>query len=103
MSSRPIQAIHLKRWTSLATGIGGEAHQCHRHGEADQQHRGMLARRGSDGEDVVEAHRQIGKRDLDRGLEEGLASLRALDRRGVTPGSSAVTWPARPKLAIYIL
>src|SRR4051812_30941242 len=52
--------------------IGGEPHEQHREGQADEQQRGILARDRGHQQHVVEAHAEVGRGDLDRGPQECL-------------------------------
>ena len=85
----------------LGDQIGGEAHQRDRQRQAEQQDGGVIARGGGDGDDVVEAHRQVGEGDLDRGGEEALAPRRAFDGGGgLVIGNDVMV---RAKLAEHVV
>src|SRR5262245_3589337 len=59
--------------------VGGEAHQRDRECEAEYHDHRMLARRACHGENVVERHRHVGKRDLPYRLTQRLLTRQGVD------------------------
>ena len=76
---------------------GGDPHQDDRDDKAGDEHPGVLVGRAGDGQDVVEAHADIGERDLEQGLAERLGrGAREMRGAGIA-AEFAVHLPADPE------